>query len=481
MSKVIEDVLKNTFDIGINGFAPDRCETKLPSTFNDYRPLVTLLSTENGTAFREMVKELEIQFKNIIPTTTNLESHQKKYLYSVLSMIVHKYVWCNGVEDIIKKIPQYIGQPWIEVCDDLGLPCVLTHAAVDLYNWQIRHKDKKLTLDNLKSTHTMLGSPYEEWFYLVMVAIECIAGDALKGMYEIGIHLKNNTSETYDHDMITRNLLIVKNTITESVSIIERMTPDRCNPSFFFNELRIYLQGSSKKDNNKQPYFPDGLEIEGISHDKISFEGGSAAQSSLIQAFDVFLGVTHDGQRKEFLDGMRNYMPRKHREFLSELGKLPSVTEYAINNKNDEQKTIIVDSIEMLKNFRKAHIKLVQDYIMKFVKELEDAAAIKKKEDEEKGITSEEVKVSSDGTGGTNPMVFLPHVMNDTGKAARQVMQDTLCEKITKDTDDIIDNAESMYDIKPLQNVHIYISLAVVGIPIVAAYFWLGHSTLTYG
>ena len=80
------------YDIGVNGFAPDKCETKLHYAFNHYQSLVTLLSTENGDVFRNLVNELELQIEDDIPSTTDLPLSHKKYLYSILSMIVHKYV-----------------------------------------------------------------------------------------------------------------------------------------------------------------------------------------------------------------------------------------------------------------------------------------------------------------------------------------------------------------------------------------------------
>lgn len=83
------------------------------------------------------------------------------------------------------------------------------------------------------------------------------------------------------------------------------------HPHAFYHRVRPYVAGW--KGN---PVL-DGLIYEGVEGEghKGWWHGGSAAQSSLIATFDVFLGVKHESQHTaEYLQSMRQYMPRKHRQ-----------------------------------------------------------------------------------------------------------------------------------------------------------------------
>ena len=67
---------------------------------------------------------------------------------------------------------------------------------------------------------------------------------------------------------------------------------------------------------------------EGVDPEPVQYHGSSAAQSSSVHAFDVFLGGTHTGSDTEFLQTMRHYMPAKHKDFLEVLTGQPSVRKY---------------------------------------------------------------------------------------------------------------------------------------------------------
>ncbi|EPY82266.1 hypothetical protein CB1_000667001 [Camelus ferus] len=79
------------------------------------------------------------------------------------------------------------------------------------------------------------------------------------------------------------------------------------------------------------PSLPEGLLYEGVWDTPKQFAGGSAAQSSVFQCFDVLLGVQHAAggassvSAAEFLQEMRTYMPPAHRNFLRSLESGPSV------------------------------------------------------------------------------------------------------------------------------------------------------------
>lgn len=79
--------------------------------------------------------------------------------------------------------------------------------------------------------------------------------------------------------------------IKELGEILKRMN-ERCDPKVFYNEIRPFLAGSK---DMAVAGLPNGVfyeEGDGLGEWR-QYSGGSNAQSSLIQFFDVILGVQH--------------------------------------------------------------------------------------------------------------------------------------------------------------------------------------------
>lgn len=71
------------------------------------------------------------------------------------------------------------------------------------------------------------------------------------------------------------------------------MKRDYVNPEFFFRTLRIFLAGYQKEDG-----YP-GLTFQTEKESYISNAvGGSGAQSSLFQFFDIIFGIPQDDQKQ---------------------------------------------------------------------------------------------------------------------------------------------------------------------------------------
>ena len=88
-----------------------------------------------------------------------------------------------------------------------------------------------------------------------------------------------------------------------------------CHPFIFYHRVRPFLSGW--KHN---PTLPHGIIYRGVSDDRQQFYGGSAAQSSLLPMLDIGLGIKHEQNKsREFLQAMRDYMLKPHREFLQYL------------------------------------------------------------------------------------------------------------------------------------------------------------------
>lgn len=118
------------------------------------------------------------------------------------------------------------------------------------------------------------------------------------------------------------------------------------------------------------------------------YSGASAAESSLIQYFDVILGVEHyptgekkgdrsgsgsgsgsgseaAGKRQHFLTEMRNYMPQSHRRFLEDVDQVSNIRACVSAHPDNRRLTEAYDSaISALREFRNKHIQLVSRYII---------------------------------------------------------------------------------------------------------------------
>ena len=299
---------------------------------------------------------------------------QCKKAYSMLSILANKYIWSYDETPI--TLPKSIAKPLWELSVYLGIPPLLTHASVDLYNWELIDKDKEFSLDNIRSINTITKTKDEEWFYLIMVSIEGECGEILKDIYNLKEIMKSNS--------LTKDFLIKFNlALDKCIKNISRMK-ENCNPDVFYNVLRKYLSGWH--NNEKLPY---GLLYDGVSDVPLKYKGGSAAQSSLIQVFDAVLGIKHES---DFLMEMRYYMPKQHKKFIELIESYPLF----YNTLNESNKVLFNKCVKKLNKFRGVHMGLVRDYIIKPMN--------KGKKQFHKGK----------GTGGTELNKFLKKIKDNT-------------------------------------------------------------------
>lgn len=440
-----KEQFKYIYDISSRGFLPERC-VELPKRFKIFDEIFRILYINNGLIFRQFVD----QFADIhneddsIKNIEDLSFDQVKTLYSKMSMINHKYVWGAGPKDVKTVIPHITGLLWFKASDILGIKMVLTHASLDLYNWRfVKEFDSgnieeldtingDNIFDYLKNIHCFSDdSEYfdsgkervysrrnsEQGFYLPMTLVEMAGGSILYSLFNAPTLMKeSNVIELIEvlDDLYHRIKLITKFTT---------MTNKTCSPELFFNELRIYLGGFDKTE-----LFPEGLLIDQFETiDPIRFNGGSAAQSSIIQVFDVFLSVEHSARMTAFYHKTRDYMPTKHRLLIQDMEKkdVPKIRDFILNNKNIsvDDRMLLIDKynkcIQELVKFRAAHSQLIRNFIFKFIY----------------GTNSAHATQGDKGTSGTNPQ----NVIDDTKIATENC-------KISRDTismDTIFQNVEN--------------------------------------
>ncbi|XP_073854800.1 indoleamine 2,3-dioxygenase 2 isoform X14 [Macaca fascicularis] len=157
------------------------------------------------------------------------------------------------------------------------------------------------------------------------------------------------------------------------------------------------------KDN---PAMPAGLMYEGVSKEPLKYSGGSAAQSTVLHAFDEFLGIRHSKESADFLYRMRDYMPPSHKAFIEDIHSAPSLRDYVLSSGQDHLLTAYNQCVQALVDLRSYHITMVTRYLI--------TAAAKAKRGKPNHLPGPPQALEDRGTGGTAVMSFLKSVRDKT-------------------------------------------------------------------
>ena len=387
----------------MNGFLPDVLLKELPGEFSEWDRIVKNLPKliESKMIRQEVEKLPQLNVEKLVTLP------EKRRAYSILCMIEQAYLFggggnlphnpLSGESVPPQELPSQVAVPLHTVAENLGLPTALTHATVDLYNWELIDKNQPISLDNLKSIETFTGTIDEQWFYLVMVAIEAEGAPIIQySQLLIELMMEN------DREGVTSCLDAIRKRLGNMAEIVRR-TREKCDPKFFYHVLRKFLSGYNDKKT-----FQYGLKMSGVIDKRtkdsdvgtigpmyVNYAGGSAAQSSLIQLIDRMFAVKHEKDSvKNFLKDMHNYMPRQHRKFLEYVENQYehySLKDYCMDQNLSE---VYNQCLSELENFRKAHFGLVHTYILPFIEQMAHGEA--------------------KGTGGTELKKFLSATIDDT-------------------------------------------------------------------
>jgi len=318
---------------------------------------------------------------------------------------------------------------------------------VCLWNFKPIFNDEPMdTLENLSTLMTFTGSLDESWFYLVSVAIEARGAPLLPLLLNAIAAAQQGDSRT-----VIESLHDFAETLDELGSLLTRMY-ENCDPHVFYHRIRPFLAGSK---NMAEAGLPNGVIYEDGSGSESyrQYGGGSNAQSSLIQFFDIVLGVEHrptgtqrpgdhstsseseqettfSPPRHNFIHDMRSYMPGPHRRFLERVSRIANIREYVESHKSDRALSIAYDAcLAMLRSLRDKHIQLVSRYII--VKSRESRSHSRSLSPREapkmQNLATASKAISQDpragskklrGTGGTALIPFLKQARDETGEPA---------------------------------------------------------------
>uniref|UniRef100_A0A8C5XB63 Indoleamine 2,3-dioxygenase 2 n=1 Tax=Microcebus murinus TaxID=30608 RepID=A0A8C5XB63_MICMU len=310
-----------------------------------------------------------------------LTCHRARRLaHLVLSCIAMGYVWQDGDTRPEQVLPRNLALPLVEVSRNLGLPPILVHADLVLTNWT-----KRDPAGNLEIIVSFPGGESLRGFVLVTALVEKAAVPGIKALVQ-ATHAVLQPSQ----DALLQALQQLRLSIQAITRTLGQMH-DYVDPDIFYAVIRIFLSGW--KDN---PAMPQAAEVL----------GRSAAQSTVLHAFDEFLGVQHSAESADFLHRMRDYMPPSHKAFVEEIRSAPPLRGYILSSGHGHLRTAYNQCLEALAELRSYHITMVTKYLV--------TAAAKAKSRKLSPLPGPPQALEDRGTGGTAVLRFLKSVRDKT-------------------------------------------------------------------
>lgn len=351
----------------------------------------------------------------------------------------------------VQRVPPSLSIPFLKVCAKLEVPPVATYSALCLWNFKPIFRDEPAdSLDNLATLATYTGSLDESWFYLVSVAIEA------RGAPLIPLMLSAIAAARIgDRRTVTECLHSFAERLDELGAILQKMY-ENCDPHVFYHRIRPFLAGGK---NMADAGLPNGILFDdGTGQQEYrQLGGGSNAQSSLIQFFDIILGIEHrptgekpknyssssesdlEGQappsRHNFIHEMRSYMPGPHRRFLERVSNVANIRDFVETHRSDRGLSIAYDAcLAMLRSLRDKHIQLVSRYIIVKSRESRSHSRSLSPRSAPQPVRHNIASATTDtstsphstkpgskklrGTGGTALIPFLKQARDETGEPA---------------------------------------------------------------
>lgn len=293
----------------------------------------------------------------------------------------------------------------------LEIPPWVSYAVTNLWNFKSTKKQDFSNINDLDVLVSFTGTEDERWFLMLSIVMEAQAAGAIETVMSA-----IEATDTSDYVVVIEALNALRLCIDNVSAIMVRMY-ESCNPAVFYHHIRPFLAGSKNMEHAGLP--------RGVFFDKGNGEGewkqlrgGSNGQSSMIQFFDIVLGVDHTSHgssgQKSFHDEVREYMPGPHKRFLEYISNARSLREAVLQAPptETELRSAYLRAVEALTAFRDKHIQIVTRYII-----LPSKKAMTS-ETSRKNLATASSEKSGDneltGTGGTTLVPFLKHVRNET-------------------------------------------------------------------
>ncbi|KAI1150356.1 Indoleamine 2,3-dioxygenase [Nemania diffusa] len=369
-----ENILDMCSLLSKNGFLPAMKPLKrLPDAY--YEQWEQILDNL-PTLLKEKTIRTEIGNLKVLSTSRLNTEREWQRAYMILCFLTHGYIWGGDIPSEV--LPPAITVPLLQASDHLDLPPIATYAALNLWNFSSRGEDFT-DLDGLRTLHTFSGTEDESWFFALSIVIEARGARIIPIMLQAIDAIKND-----DYETIARALSAMATCISQLTPLLDRMS-EKCDPMVFYHHFRPFLAGTK---NMAAAGLPNGVfydEGNGIGEWR-QLRGGSNGQSSLIQFFDLVLGIDHhsaDRQRTRkgisapakaadgelsFFEELRLYMPGPHREFLSRVSRMDKIKDFVHSAPSSPAQQRLrqayQDATKALGDFRQGHMNMVTRYVI---------------------------------------------------------------------------------------------------------------------
>ncbi len=357
-----------TWDMNLRGFLPphDPLET-LAATAPDMQNVGIIAALENLSVMlpqmvedrcvrEEVVHQLRLSRfgEEFVGGANDAYAERAMLLYSYLASA---YVYARH-ELPATRIPKEIAIPLRLFSERVGRPPILSYASYCLTNWRRIDPAKPIELGNIELLqhfcHAASGRSDERWFILVHVDIEAKAAEGLTAIADAAtqVMLLTEIDATLLYDVFQR----LVHSLTAMNRTLARM-PEECSPDNYYKFVRPYIFG-----------FKD-LEYEGAYVERKTFRGETGAQSSIVPALLIALGIRHeDSMLTRHLTEMRDYMPPHHRLFLQNLeATMANNTLRDSAMRQPQFRPMYNECVSQLAEFRGKHFEYAVNYIAKKV------------------------------------------------------------------------------------------------------------------
>lgn len=357
----------------ITGFSPVCTFPSIPDlmTLNSssVNQLILLFNDLQSLSYHQLVERIKVL--DDIDFDTDEVGHEYLEVIFRLAIIVSLYLIHNSEKETCEVIPSPLSTLLVRLSIAIKRSPSLTYASYVLCNFETP-PGKPVEPGDLIISQSPSFTPDEDWFIAVHLAIETYGGAVVKAVKSM-----DEAFDDLDIKHILEQMALVEDTLNNSIRIFP-MVKQRLRKDIFINDVRPKLHGHGliKMENVAKPF------------DVYNYVGETGAQSGVIRAIDLLLGINHSPSMNQSISNFTTHAPNEHKLFFETIRKVGGRLSEIKEKQVIEYRRNLVD---LLGDFRSNHLAIVREY-----------------------LTENTKGVGSVGTGGTQYEKWLSELINET-------------------------------------------------------------------
>lgn len=328
----------------VTGFVPatDPLD-RLPGDYAAWEAIVPHLSALiRSRRLREVLRELP----RLDPLRLASDRERERALL-LLTVFTNGWVWGGDAPDL--RLPPEVAVPVSALARAMGRPPIVHYASMALNNWCRVDPDRAIEAGNLRMQVQFLGGVDEDWFFIGSLGVE-LAGAALIAATRRAVIASHGEGD----GELAQALEAIAAAMDPVVAALVDLRA-WCDPYIFYHRVRPFLTG----------WPAPGAVYTGVDETPQVHVGGSAGQSSLIQAVDAALGIEHrPDATARYLQMLRAYMPPPHRRLVEDI-EARSRVRPRVAAGSPALAAAYNRAVAQVDRFRREHISLATGYIVR--------------------------------------------------------------------------------------------------------------------